>query len=238
MIVPTNFEDYLQIESFFTSEVSRVPFGGATCSGTDLTCASDFLARLDPSANIFNDLNQFSLSNPEVSKALSLYKKSYLLSSKKDYHFWSDIVDSFNRGEISMALTYSNYVRYSDNHAELTSNTGYTFIPGNNPLIGGGVIGLSKKTQHRDLCIKFLEVLYSDEISSLITFLGGTMPNKHIYHDSSVLALFPWLELVPNILKKSKGRRHIQTPNLLTTLDVEKMIGSSIRRELKKISDY
>lgn len=63
------------------------------------------------------------------------------------------------------------------------------------------------------------------------------MPNKQIYQNSSILSRFPWLELIPSVLKQSKGRIQFHNHNLLTTLDVEKMIGSIIRRELQKLPD-
>ena len=55
---------------------------------------------------------------------------------------------------------------------------GYAMIPGGHPLLGGGVVGISKDSKKYQECIEFLKWIYQPNVAAIITYLGGYSPSK------------------------------------------------------------
>src|SRR5690554_1338039 len=102
---------------------------------------------------------------------------------------------------------------------------------------GGGIIGLTKHTKKDLECYNFLQLLYSDEISLLLTQLGATMPTKSIYSDISVSHMFPWLNLIPEIIS-SNTRKHNLSSFKGTTTEYEHLIGKLVRQFFSTKKQY
>ena len=70
---------------------------------------------------------------------------------------------------------------------------GVARIPGKQPLIGGGTVGIVKESKMKDQALLFLEWLYSDEISKLIVALGGMILSKEVLNNQELMEMHPWL---------------------------------------------
>ena len=232
--VPKCYDEYNNLELFINKNYGNIYSPSTVCIGSSITCGGEFLIRVDED-NIVDSKGNLDLYNNKVQKALSSYLLSVSLAKNTNNQFWDDVVKEYAEGNTIMSLVYSNYIHMlKDFNKEILYKTNFTYPPNMKSLIGGGIIGLSKFTNKDDLCYVFLETLYSDQISKLITHLGGTLPTKSIYKDISLVSIYPWLKLIPNIIKNNT-RIH----NDYKTIELEKSIGRQVKeyimKEMKKV---
>ncbi|WZU02302.1 hypothetical protein MGH68_04665 [Erysipelothrix sp. D19-032] len=96
-------------------------------------------------------------------------------------------------------------------------------------MLGGGVIGITKTTNHEAAGIKFLEWLYSPEISALITYLGGSILTNKVHENVDVLRIYPWIEKYPEYFAKGKRREESPSDIGIDEFDYEMILGEAIR---------
>ena len=232
LTVPETFDEYVIIEEFLTNNIPNVPKGGNTCTRSSLTCASEFLTRaLSYNPGLFTE-NKVNIKSPKTVKAFENYKKSNLICGGENYSFWTDVIKDFSAGKIAMTICYSNHFKnvVNSKYSSIIGNVGFANVPGGKPLVGGGIIGISKASKKIDACYNLLKLIYSDDVSKLITMLGGSTPNKKVYSNYNILSFFPWLEKIPEII--SNNKRHLLNHKNISTLDLEYIIGNYIRNAL------
>lgn len=238
LTVPTNFKQYAQVERFFTKKFnSRSPVnnGSTVCTGSSLTCACEFLPRFfDFNGKIFKD-GKININTEESYLAFKNYQESISLTNNTNYSFWREVVSDFANGNSAMMISFSNHFTnvLNSKYSNVIGNIGYSNVPGNNPLIGGGVLGISKHTKQLDASFELLKLIYSDEIACLITMLGGSSPNKKVYTNDKILEMFPWIESIPNIIKNNT-RRFLKYSNHtnISTIDFEYTLGNALRNAI------
>lgn len=230
-IIPTNYKEYNRLESFFHKNYGDIFNPSTTCSGSSITCGNEMLLRVK-SGDVLTVDGELNLHNPAVVAALDSYIKS-ISFTKNNHKFWDDVIKEYSDGNTIMSIVYSNYIHMLKTfNKEISFKTTYTFPPEKKSLIGGGVIGLSKHTHKEDLCYHFLEVLYSDQIGKILTHLGATMPIKAIYDDISLLSMYPWLELIPSVLKNNTRKHYAFGKLIQHTVEYEKAIGKKVKQFL------
>ena len=195
--VPTTIEQYVRIAQFFTRSVfekSPTEFGSTTTCGSDATFASDFLPfYLGSGGYVTENAKLYPLNSPEMVAAMTKYKEMQRFTSKQQW--WRDSLRQFAAGNSAMTIVYSNYVSdvVNTKHSSVVGQVGVAVMPGGHPLLGGGVIGVSRFSQKQEACRQFLSWFYSDDVSSLMVRLGGTSPLASAYGDSSTVFPSPWL---------------------------------------------
>lgn len=232
LTIPETFDEYVIVEDFLTNNITDVSKGGNTCTGSSLTCSSEFLTRaLSYNPNLFTG-DKINIQSPKTIEAFENYKKSYETTGRENYSFWTDVIKDFSAGKIAMTICYSNHFKniVNSKYSSVIGNVGYANVPGDKPLVGGGIIGISKTSKKIDACYNLLKLIYSDAVSLLITMLGGSTPNKKVYSNHKILSIFPWLEKIPEII--SNNRRHLLNNKNINTLDLEYIIGNNIRNAL------
>lgn len=232
LTVPSNCRDFLKIAEFFTESyntLSPTLYGTTMTSGAASIIASDFMPYL------FSENTKETITN-------LCQNKEHLLSAMKQYlqmtHYatqqpwWLDSVSQFINGNAATTIIYSNYAPYIINskHSDVVGKVGASIVPGKHPLIGGGVIGISKYSKKIEACHQFFQWYYSEEVSSLMMKLGGTSPLTTSYTGLRNLDLFPWLHAV----KKSfdLGSRGCGKQSGCSIQQFEFSIGTSIRNLL------
>ena len=195
--VPTTIEQYVRVAQFFTRSVfekSPTEFGSTTTCGSDATFASDFLPfYLGSGGHVATNAKLNPLNSPEMVAAMTKYKKMQSFTCKQQW--WRDSLQQFASGNSAMTVAYSNYVSDVVNaqQSNIIGQIGAAVLPGGHPLLGGGVIGVSRFSQKQDACRQFLAWFYSDDVASLMVRLGGTSPLDSAYSDSSTVFPRPWL---------------------------------------------
>src|SRR5690554_3440518 len=181
LTTPENYKTYNKIEEFINKYYKEVFNPSTLCFGGNITTGNEFLLRTKNSSNTLNDNNELNLENELVVNGLKSYEKSLHFSKNTSHRFWDDVVDDFAKGNTVMSIVYSNYINIlRKNNPETFFKTKFTYPPNQISIIGGGIIGLTKHTKKDLECYNFLQLLYSDEISLLLTQLGATMPTKSI----------------------------------------------------------
>ena len=102
-----------------------------------------------------------------------------------------------------MTVVYANYAAalINSKNSSVVGRVGAAVIPGQKPLLGGGIVGISKYSQKVDACKQFFHWYYSTDVASLLVRLGGTSPIVDAYEDFQNYSVFPWM----NTSKKSFG---------------------------------
>ena len=102
-----------------------------------------------------------------------------------------------------MTVVYANYAAalINSKNSSVVGRVGAAVIPGQKPLLGGGIVGISKYSQKVDACKQFFHWYYSTDVASLLVRLGGTSPIVDAYEDFQNYSVFPWM----NTSKQSFG---------------------------------
>lgn len=209
---PKTFKEYNQIARFFTREYmpsSPVSYGSTLTLGNTGVAATEFLTRFfSLTPNLFDANDQIRLDSPEAFEALRLLIE--LKNYAPFYHcnWWRDTARSFSKGETAMTILYSNYAsamlaRDSLIHQKI----GYSFIPGGNPMIGGGSLGVCKYSRHKREALNFIRWFCSEEVSTAMTLLGSVSPCKCTYENYHVIDTYPWLSISEECFKASHVHR-------------------------------
>lgn len=150
------------------------------------------------------------MNSPEALEALHHYIETYSYTDRSINMWWKQSVENFAKGNTSMTIVFMNHASdlINSKHSQIVGKIGYAVIPGGRPLLGGGVIGISKGSRHVAPCHEFFKWVYSDEIANALTLLGGLSPNRSIYENRDITNLFPWLEACQTSF--SYGTRRIE----------------------------
>lgn len=233
-IIPKDYNAYNQLEKFLYNTYGDIFKPSTVCIGSSITCGNEFLIRI-PSNNALNEQGELNLENKDVKKALNSYSKSVSFAKSSTNSFWDDVVKEYAEGNTILSIVYSNYIHMLKSfNKELLYKTSYTMPPSDKSLIGGGVFGLGKNTQKEDLCYLFLETLYSEQIGTLLTHLGATMPIKGIFNDINLQSIYPWLKLIPEVLSNNTRRHYDSSGKVRNTIEYEKTIGRLVKKYLTK----
>lgn len=195
--IPTTMEQHLRIVEFFTKKynpVSPTEFGTTTTRGAAASTASDFLPYfLSKVDHIYDKNGHIVIDSPEMVQAMKQYVRMSDYSCTQQW--WGDSIKQFADGMAATTIIYSNYASavINSKHSNVVGKVGAAVVPGGKPLLGGGVIGISRYSQKLDACRQFFNWYYSPDISSMLVRLGGTSPIVDAYNDFNNFSIFPWL---------------------------------------------
>lgn len=212
LLPPANFTEFNRIAEFFTKKRnpnSPVDYGTSLTLGSIGVAGSEFMARfLESHKNLYDEDGFVRINSPEGQLALQQMIDLKELAPTHYNTWWTDTAEDFASGRLAMAILYSNYA--SDLLKEgsaISENIGYTLVPGQNPILGGASLGISKASKKKDAALNFIKWVCSESVSSAITLLGGVSPCKASYENYELIDLFPWLELASQSFSMSNGHR-------------------------------
>ncbi len=233
--VPKTFEQYNKTAAFFTKSInpdSPVDFGTTLTFGSAGVAACDFLPRLlAMGKSVFNQNGLLAINTPDCQTAMKNYIETYRYTDRSNNKWWKQSVENFSQGNTAMTITFSNHASYLINskHSNVVDRLGFDLVPGGKPLLGGGVIGISKASHHVKESCEFLKWVYSDEISNMLTILGGTSANRSIYTNGEIISLFPWLETAKSCFRFGSRRAESRRYPLFNEKTFENILGSAVR---------
>lgn len=199
LAIPETFEQYNKIARFFTKSYhsgSPVKFGNTVAIGNSVVSPSEYLPRLfAEGGSLFDENGKIDLNTPVALKALENYMEAYEYSDKLIYQWWKSALEGFAEGNAAMTMVFMNHASDIINTkiSNIAGKIGFATVPGSKPLIGGGVIGIHPHSRDKEAACEFIRWLYSDEVASVFTMLGGLSPCKTVYNNRNVLELYPWL---------------------------------------------
>ena len=212
LLPPTNFTEFNRIAEFFTKKKnpnSPVDYGTSLTLGSFGVAGSEFMARfLESHKNLYDDDGCVRLNGPEGNLAMQQLIELKEMAPTHSNTWWTDTAKDFASGRLAMAILYSNYasdlIREGSNISELI---GCTLVPGQNPILGGASLGISKSSQNPQAALNFIKWLCSETVSSASTLLGGVSPCRAAYQNYELVNTYPWLDLAGKSFSIANGRR-------------------------------
>lgn len=213
---PEDFDNYNAIARFFTKSLnpdSPILYGSSLTLGNTGVAGTEFLARyFSLSTTLFNNQGKLHLDPDLIHKVLSLIVEIKQCAPPKPSLWWTQTAREFAEGETAMTILFTNFA--SDMFgpdSKIVGKAGFTTVPGGNPVLGGGSIGVSKYSRNKQQALSFIRWLCSNEVATLNTYLGGVSPCQNTYDNYEVVDKYPWLPLSRRSIEVSKTER---TPNL------------------------
>ena len=118
--------------------------------------------------------------------------------------------------------------------SEVAGRVGGALIPGSNPLLGGGVIGISKHSPQVHECMEFFKWFYNTDITSALTLLGGSSPNFKEVEDFDLLSIYPWISVISESFNLGTRSLTQDATKEMTLSQFENIIGSAVRNIVNK----
>ena len=209
---PATFDEFNRIAAFFTKSVtptSPVDYGATLTLGSTGVAGSEFLARFfSCQENLYNEDYKVTLNSPNAVRSLEQLIQLKDYSNPEYCPWWTSTATAFAQGNVAMAILYSNYASDLLSHSsKVVGSIGYTVVPGGNPVIGGGSLGVARHTRQPESALSFIKWICSEPISSAGALLGGVSPCKKSYDNYEIINSFPWLNLAKDCFAIAHGRR-------------------------------
>lgn len=228
---PQDFEEYNQITSFFTQALnpeSITTFGTTCITSSPQHIACQFLPIYFSLGGKISKKKKPYLNYELLKKAIEINLEffNYALTSSKS--FWGESVCLFAAGEAAMSITFSNRTSNIINSkvSNILGKFNFTTLPGEKQLIGGGVLGIYKKSRNIETVCHFMEQFYSKNISTIFACLCGASSSKYVYNNEDISDIYPWMKYVQENLKEGKRRFKGDEFN---ELDFEYNLGASLK---------
>lgn len=209
---PQDFASFNRIAKFFTkrfNENSPTTYGTTLTLGNSGVAATEYLTRyFSHTQNLFDDAGNLMLDTEIALQSMNELMEAKAYSPKRYNSWWRETAREFAAGDTAMTIIFSNYAsEMMDSGSSITNKIGYTYLPGQNSLLGGGCIGVCKNSTHKQEAFDFIKWLCSEEIATAMTLLGSVSPCEKTYSNYEVLDTYPWLGLSHKCIAQSKINR-------------------------------
>lgn len=239
LTIPKDFEKYNKVAKFFTKKFNKkspTEYGSTINFGSPVVAACDFLPRfLYETEGVIQNKNG-DLKHDELKESLENYLETFEYSIKENNSWWRDSTQEFAKGNAAMAIVFSNHASYiaDSKLSEVAGRVGGALIPGSNPLLGGGVIGISKHSPQVHECMEFFKWFYNTDITSALTLLGGSSPNFKEVEDFDLLSIYPWISVISESFNLGTRSLTQDATKEMTLSQFENIIGSAVRNIVNK----
>lgn len=210
--VPESFEAFNRIAGFFTKKMngnSPVRYGTSLTLGNTGVAATEFLTRFfSYQKNLYQENGHIEINNEIGVRALHDLMKSMKCIGPANVPWWTDSAKAFSDGDVAMSIMFSNYAsEILGYQSKIIDKVGCAFVPGRNPLIGGGSLGIAKKSRHPEDALAFIKWMTREPVASALAALGSVSPCNKTYEIYDIVDVFPWLELSKDCFAMSETRR-------------------------------
>jgi DNA-binding LacI/PurR family transcriptional regulator/ABC-type glycerol-3-phosphate transport system substrate-binding protein len=232
--IPSTFEKYNEIITFFNeSDFDQVKelTGASMISGNIETIAAEYLLRYYSLKGDILTASDIQL-DPEVAiYAMKLLYDNYRNSLVIDSNWWGEEVQAFIDGKSAMVIGFMNHLSVVS-QSNIKDSIGIADVPGNTPLLGGGILGITKSTKKVEASIEFLTWLNSPEISEQINLLGGNTASYFLSNNSVVRTMYPWLAKLKKTIMNGKRETAFENGQCINLKHTEETIGKHILKLL------
>lgn len=234
--VPKSFEDYNRIADFFTrsrNPASPVQYGTTVAIGNVVVSPSEFMPRLFEQGGVLLDgQGRITIDTPEALRALRNYRETYTYSDRTVHDVWKNVLEGFADGSAAMTVVFINYASHILNSkmSSIAGKLGFAPVPGGKPLLGGGVVGVTRSCQHPETACAFLSWLYSDPVAPVFTLLGGLSPCRSAYGNRDINEMYPWLSTARRSFPAAQRRGGSSYYRNFSELQLENILASYVQR--------
>jgi multiple sugar transport system substrate-binding protein len=232
--IPTTFEKYNDIITFFNeSDFDQVKelTGASMISGNIETIAAEYLLRYYSLKGDLLTGTDIQLDQEIAIYAMKLLYDNYRNSLVIDSNWWGEEVQAFIDGKSAMVIGFMNHLSVVS-QSNIKDSIGIADVPGNTPLLGGGILGITKSTKKVEASIEFLTWLNSPEISEQINLLGGNTASYFLSNNSVVRTMYPWLAKAKKTIMNGKRETVFENGQCIDLKHTEEIIGKHILKLL------
>ena len=234
--VPHTFEEYNRIAEFFTrsrNPGSPVQYGSAVAVGNVVMSPSEFMPRLfEAGGDLLDSRGRITINTPEALGALKNYQETYACSDRTVHDVWKNVLEGFADGSAAMTVVFINYASHILNSkmSSITGKLGFAPVPGGIPLLGGGVVGITRDCAHPETACAFLSWLYSDLVAPVFTTLGGLSPCRSAYGNRDINERYPWLSTARRSFPRAHRRGSSNYYSNFSELQLEDILASHVQQ--------
>ncbi|MDR1863072.1 MAG: extracellular solute-binding protein [Treponema sp.] len=235
LVPPRNFTDYNRIARFFTraeNPGSPVSFGSTLTMGSTGVAATEFLTRyFSLTDSLFDNSGKLLLRGKPALRALKDLIEIKSFTGKQHSNWWTNAAQEFSSGDVAMTILYSNFTSaIFSRDSRVINKVGYSLVPGHNPIMGGGSLGVSRYSKHPREALAYIRWFCDEPVSSARTLLGSVPPCRESFNNYEIIDAYPWLELSGESFSRSNCRR---TPSGGSALFDERRFLSILGLEVK-----
>ena len=176
---------------------------------------------------------EIELDDDIAKQALKLLVENYRNSNVIESNWWGEEVKSFVDGKSAMVIGFMNHLSIVS-QSNIKDSIGIANVPGDTPLLGGGILGITKKTNQLQESIEFLNWINTNEISEQITLLGGNTATYFLSNSSIVQTMYPWLNKAKKIIMNGKRENTFENGQSIDIKQAEEIIGKHILQLLSE----
>lgn len=225
--IPTNFNTYNEILRFINEsdfDVVKELNGASMITGNEGTIATEYLLRYYALKGALLTDSEVKLDANIAKEAMELLYESYRNANVVDTNWWGEEVKAFVDGKSVMVIGFMNHLSVVS-QSNIKDSIGIANVPGDTPLLGGGILGITKNTEKLNESIEFLNWLNSNEISEQITLLGGNTASYFLSNSSVVQTMYPWLNKAKKTIMKGKRESAFENGKSIDLKQAEEVIG-------------
>lgn len=245
---PQTFEELNQIAKYFTKKYtpeSPTDYGMTMVAGNTGMASCEVIPRLlakqaDAGAPLL-------LNSPVSHYALQNYLECSNYCANSSISWWNKAVEDFASGNTAMTIIFANHASeiIGSQSTRVAGKLGFSSIPGEKPLLGGGILGIAKASQKKEAAMELLKWLSRDDIALMLTLLGGTSGNTSVYTSPEIIQRYPWMPEVKRNYAFGIGRKNwLSSDQTIEERRIEEILGLSVRNALagnisiEKAMDY
>ncbi|MFJ5623187.1 extracellular solute-binding protein [Peribacillus loiseleuriae] len=234
--IPTNFNTYNEILKFINEsdfDLVKELNGASMITGNAGTIATEYLLRYYSLKGVLLNDSEIKLDESIAKDAMKLLYESYRNSNVVDTNWWGEEVKSFVDGKSAMVIGFMNHLSVVS-QSNIKDSIGIANVPGDTPLLGGGILGITKNTHKLNESIEFLNWLNSNEISEQITLLGGNTATYFLSNSSVVQTMYPWLNKAKKTIMNGKRESAFENGQSIDLKQAEEVIGKYMLQLLEE----
>ncbi|PAQ15608.1 hypothetical protein CD798_05935 [Bacillaceae bacterium SAOS 7] len=234
--MPTNFDTYNEILKFFNEsdfDLLKEVHGASMITGNAGTIAAEYLLRYYSLKGTLLNQCEIKLDTNIAKDAMKLLYENYRNSKVIDTNWWGEEVKAFVAGKSAMVIGFMNHLSVVS-QSNIKDSIGIANVPGDTPLLGGGILGITKKTTNLNENIEFFNWLNSNEISEQITLLGGNTASDFLANSSVVHTMYPWLNKAKKTIMNGKRENTFENGQSIDIKQAEEIIGKYILKMLEE----
>lgn len=235
LAVPQTFEEYNTVAKFFTQSChaeSPVPYGTTIAIGNNMVTASEYYVRLLAlKADLLDSSGKIALASPQAIAALTNLAQAFQFTDGMQYQWWNDALKGFAEGSTAMTIVFMNHASNILNLRDSTiaGNVGYAPVPGERPLSGGGVLGISRYSNKVSEACLFFDWMYSSPIAAAFTQIGGLSPCRSVYGNRDIHEKYPWLSTAKKCFPKARHRRSSDYYGNFSQYQLERILSQEVK---------
>lgn len=205
--IPTNYEDFDRVVSFFSKAHradSPIRYGSSLAPSRPTSVTAEYLPRLLAAGGLrYSSNGCLNLLTPGALQALEGYVAFASCTASKRVESWSRIAQDFVNGQTATAILFANHSSHfvRNQSANVGLEIGFATIPGGHPLLGGGSLCIHKDSPQPEEAYDFIRWATGEEIAPELVMLGGVCACRGIYEQRQILDTYPWLEELPRNLR-------------------------------------